>query len=214
MQHRGDVSEHPEVQINRPAEPDLASSPPAESAHRFENVCLVKNEQTGRGPVGVLIARGDSLEFQSKKGMLLMPTIRGVNFSNSAMSGVRLTIEYGGDGTPIQSANFADFSKGKFSRRGVKTATQELAQKLNQALNIREMSGQDRAVLDQAKRKRGAWQMAIGALLAVAGTIITIATYSDASSDSEGGTYIVAWGPIVFGIILFIQGVVQNRSSR
>jgi hypothetical protein len=210
MQHGGDASEHPDLEVTRQAEPGASAQD--EPVHRFENVCLVKNEQTGRGPTGVLIARRDSLEFQSKKGTLHMSKIRGVNFSSSAMSGVRLTIEYGGDGTPIQSANFTDLSKGKFSRRGVKTATQELAQKLNQVLSIREMSGQDRAVLDDAKRKRGAWQMVIGGLLAVAGTIITIVTYSDASSDAEGGTYIVAWGPIIFGLILFFQGLIQNRS--
>jgi hypothetical protein len=203
MQNTGDVS-------NRTS-PEASSQAQAEPGHRFENVRLVKGE-TGMGPTGVLIARGDSLEFQSKKGTLLMPTVRGVNFSSSAMSGVKMTVEYGGGGVPIQSANFLDLSKGKISRRAVKTATQELAQRLNQELNVTEMSGQDRVVLTEAKRKRGVWQMAIGGLLAVAGTIITIVTYSDASSDAEGGTYIVAWGPIVFGLILFGQGFFQSRS--
>jgi hypothetical protein len=159
----------------------------------------------------VLIAHGNSLEFQSKKGTLHMPNVRSVDYTGSAMSGVNVTVAYGGDGMPIQSAKLMDVSQGKFRRSAVKNATQELARNLQNVLQITAMSGQDRAVLHQAKAKKGVKLMVIGGLLALAGIIITAVTYSDASSDAEGGTYIVAYGPIIFGIILFIQGFIQSR---
>ena len=65
--------------------------------------------------------------------------------------------------------------------------------------------------LDQMRneqvRAQGKKNMAFGALWAVGGTVVTAATYSAASG---GGTYVVAWGAIVFGAIQFIQGLVQS----
>jgi hypothetical protein len=209
MQKTGDVSEQPGVEVTHP-EPGPEVSRGVESAHRFENVRLIKGS-TGMGATGVLVAHGDSLEFQSKKGTLHMPNVRTVNYRGSAMDVVKVTVEYGGDGMPTQAAEFMDLSKGKMSRKAVKVASEELARKLNEVLNIKEMSSQDRVVLEETKRRRGMWQMVIGGLLALAGTIISLVTYSDASSDAEGGTYIVAYGPVIFGIILFIQGLVQSR---
>ena len=48
--------------------------------------------------------------------------------------------------------------------------------------------------------------MTIGALLIVLGIVITVATYSMASSS--GGTYFFAYGPMVAGAMTFIRGVV------
>ena len=56
--------------------------------------------------------------------------------------------------------------------------------------------------------------MAIGAVLAVVGVIITAVTYSNASSNPSGGRYLVAYGPIIFGLLLFFQGFAASRSAR
>jgi len=44
-----------------------------------------------------------------------------------------------------------------------------------------------------------------GALLIVIGVVITTVTYDSASR--EGGTYIVAWGPIAVGVVRVIKGL-------
>jgi hypothetical protein len=52
--------------------------------------------------------------------------------------------------------------------------------------------------IDPAKvRKRALIGLICGIGLALGGAIITIASYSSAS---DGGTYLILWGPIVFGI--------------
>jgi hypothetical protein len=46
--------------------------------------------------------------------------------------------------------------------------------------------------------------MVVVGLWCVGGTIVTIVTYQAASG---GGTYMVAWGAIVFGGIQFLRGL-------
>jgi hypothetical protein len=45
----------------------------------------------------------------------------------------------------------------------------------------------------------------IGALLMGLGLVITVATYSSASQS--GGTYVIAYGPIIFGAIRLFRGL-------
>jgi len=56
------------------------------------------------------------------------------------------------------------------------------------------------------RRASGASQLAIGVLLLVTGVVITAATYGAASN--EGGIYVIAYGPIVFGIGYIIRGLI------
>jgi hypothetical protein len=62
-------------------------------------------------------------------------------------------------------------------------------------------------VISKATGKRN---MLSGALWCIGGIVVTAITMSMASS---GGTYIVAWGAILFGGIQFIQGLVQFLTS-
>jgi hypothetical protein len=64
-----------------------------------------------------------------------------------------------------------------------------------------------------AIRAQGTKMMVIGAVLAVVGIVITAATYSSASSGGGGGTYFVAYGPIIFGVIRFFQGIAKYASA-
>jgi hypothetical protein len=50
-------------------------------------------------------------------------------------------------------------------------------------------------------RKRGMRQIAIGAVIFVIGLVITVATYSSASSSPTGGSYVVAYGPMILGVV-------------
>jgi hypothetical protein len=56
----------------------------------------------------------------------------------------------------------------------------------------------------QEMAKKYARHMLFGFLWAAGGTIVTAATYQAASG---GGTYVIAWGAILFGIIDFFWGL-------
>lgn len=64
---------------------------------------------------------------------------------------------------------------------------------------------------NEQKKKHGQKNMGIGALWAIGGTAVTAATYSAASG---GGTYVVTWGAIIFGVIQFFQGLAQYSSAK
>lgn len=71
----------------------------------------------------------------------------------------------------------------------------------------------------QAVREAGKKKMAYGALWCIGGIGVTTATYGAAASSSNGGTYIVAWGAILYGVIQFGRGLNQwggtpNSRSR
>jgi len=61
------------------------------------------------------------------------------------------------------------------------------------------------AQLSRAKR-----DMVIGALFAIGGIVITAVTYQSAADSASGGTYIVAYGPIIFGVITFFKGLINS----
>lgn len=56
-------------------------------------------------------------------------------------------------------------------------------------------------------RKRGMRQIMIGAVIFVIGLVITVATYSSASSSPTGGSYVVAYGPMILGVVYVIRGL-------
>jgi hypothetical protein len=56
-------------------------------------------------------------------------------------------------------------------------------------------------------RKRGMRQIVIGAVIFVIGLVITVATYSSASFSPTGGTYVVAYGPMILGVFYVIRGL-------
>jgi hypothetical protein len=58
----------------------------------------------------------------------------------------------------------------------------------------------------KAHREAGTKNIVIGALWCVGGIVVTAATYQMASG---GGTYVVAWGAILFGGIQSLRGLCQ-----
>lgn len=78
------------------------------------------------------------------------------------------------------------------------------------AIGQLESSHEGRNLLAEKYRK----QMNRGLLWAVGGTIVTIFSYSSASSSPVGGTYYVFWGAIIFGIIDFIVGYVNLQKYQ
>ncbi|QDU50369.1 hypothetical protein [Gimesia panareensis] len=60
---------------------------------------------------------------------------------------------------------------------------------------------------DQQTKEAAQKHMMFGALWCIGGIVVTALTYSAAS---EGGTYVVAWGAIIFGAVQFFRGVFQS----
>jgi hypothetical protein len=62
-------------------------------------------------------------------------------------------------------------------------------------------------MMRDAHRASGHRMMIVGGVIALLGIVITAATYSSASQ--AGGTYIVAYGPIIGGVITFFRGLAR-----
>jgi uncharacterized membrane protein len=57
----------------------------------------------------------------------------------------------------------------------------------------------------------GSGEVALGLILIVIGIVITAVTYSHASSEG-GGRYILAFGPIIVGVIKLFRGLARSTS--
>ena len=55
--------------------------------------------------------------------------------------------------------------------------------------------------------------MGFGVAWFVAGLLITLITYSNASGSS-GGVYVVAWGPMLYGAYRLISGYLMFKKSQ
>jgi hypothetical protein len=62
-----------------------------------------------------------------------------------------------------------------------------------------------------ATKESGLQNMLVGALFCIGGIVVTAVTYSNASTS--GGTYIVAWGPVLFGGFQFLKGLFQLATA-
>jgi hypothetical protein len=62
-----------------------------------------------------------------------------------------------------------------------------------------------------AARGAGMRNMAFGSLWCIGGTVVTVVTLSMAAN---GGTYVVAWGAIVFGALQFLRGLWQTAVGK
>lgn len=60
---------------------------------------------------------------------------------------------------------------------------------------------------DYANKTEGRKNMLYGGLWFIGGTVVTLVTYSLASDS--GGSYVIAWGAIAFGLVQFIKGIIQ-----
>lgn len=61
----------------------------------------------------------------------------------------------------------------------------------------------------QEKKEVGNKNMLYGSLWCIGGLLVTFLTYSAAS---DGGTYVIAWGAVIFGAIQFFKGLYQRFS--
>ena len=87
------------------------------------------------------------------------------------------------------------------------TVTALVAQGLDLESATAVVTNLDHQVAD-TKKERAKKDVLYGALWCVGGIVVTAVTYSSASG---GGTYVVAWGAIIFGAVQLIKGVVNSQ---
>lgn len=62
--------------------------------------------------------------------------------------------------------------------------------------------------------KKGVRGIGWGVVWFLAGLIITLYTYSQASASEFGGVYVVAWGPMLYGAYRVIYGAYLLRKAK
>jgi hypothetical protein len=62
-----------------------------------------------------------------------------------------------------------------------------------------------RSMHETERRASRSHHILVGSILLVVGIAITAVTYDSASQ--QGGTYIIAWGPMVYGAIRLFKGL-------
>ncbi|MFN2590551.1 MAG: hypothetical protein ABR518_07250 [Actinomycetota bacterium] len=174
---------------------------------------------------GELVLDGGALEHRSDKhGTLRMDPVREISVVKEVVDqhggeGHFVKVVYG-EADTLGSALLLDLR----SKLHPKRNAEELAAELQEALGApAAASGQDverlretdralKGMVSQAAAKRGRTRMWVGAIAVIAGAIATLIGYT-AASDS-GGTYYVFWGAMVFGALIFIQGLVEYRKNH
>lgn len=69
--------------------------------------------------------------------------------------------------------------------------------------------------LVRAARTRAIRQIITGLVVGAIGLVITIATLAIASSSSTGGTYFVAYGPMIVGLVYVVRGLIAlSKAGR
>jgi hypothetical protein len=85
----------------------------------------------------------------------------------------------------------------------VKASLTEIGVNPNAAASLVDDIEQSRARIRQAAAKRN---MAIGAAWCFGGVVVSVLTFQ-AAANAGGGTYLIAWGAILFGGFQFIRGL-------
>lgn len=112
--------------------------------------------------------------------------------------------------------------KTMFKKRTTFFLTDTVKQDNQSWIKIRDMQGLEgfiepktRIIVIQeavkATKATGKKNMVVGSLWFIGGSLVTILTFSVASG---GGSYIVAWGAILFGAFQFLQGLVQFLTAK
>jgi hypothetical protein len=175
--------------------------------HADENAVFLG---TSRPDIGTLTVDG-SLTFVGKKSTLTITKVLRVSTKQKLV-----TVEYV-DGDRLAVALFI---RKTFNLRQVRPLRDELYAAIQPLAESSDAPASDEAMaqmrraFEAAKAKQGIKLMRRGVILAVIGIVITAVTYSRASSRSGGGRYVVAYGPILWGVLTFVAGLVQWIKGR
>lgn len=196
------------------------TTPPTPDGQVFEKVALFPG-QTG---VGTLTAYPGRLEFESARVRISVPDVREVAFefekvqSDALQRTPRVRVVHGTEGD--LSTIYLVKSQIGLPRK-VKSANEAFAAALQAACGTTPLTEADRAQVGRAtalaeardfdaQLRAGRMRMTISAVVFVIGALVTLISYGAAGA---GGSYVVAWGAMVFGALFFLAGYVQYRSA-
>ncbi len=116
------------------------------------------------------------------------------------------------------SPSLTSIPKGEFKKNNKFYLVEVLKQDDKDWVKVRDMNGNEGFIEGSTKIKRvpiitkavGKKNMLYGALWFIGGIMVTLGTLAMASG---GGTYIVAWGAVLFGGIQFVQGLIQYAQA-
>lgn len=200
---------------------DRTFAPPAPTGQVFEKVILTP----GASGVGTLTAHPGRLEFQSDQVRVSMPDVREIAFEYERVQAgamqrtprVRVTH---GTGDALTTTYVSKMAIGL--PRKAKEANEALALALQSACGTTPLVAADLARAAQstsaakakdfdAQIRVGRIRMWISAVVITIGVLVTVISYSAASA---GGSYVVAWGAMVFGALFFIAGAIDFFGGR
>ncbi len=72
---------------------------------------------------------------------------------------------------------------------------------------VRNLNQERQRQYGQANRDAAMRNMAIGGVICVIGLVVSIGSYQAAASSPSGGSYVVAWGAVIFGGFQFLKGL-------
>lgn len=121
---------------------------------------------------------------------------------------------------PLYTQPSADsLVKATFSRNTKIYMTDVVRTENQDWVKVRDLSGNEgyisgrtplRALAEKSKAL-GRKNIISGALWCIGGIVVTVITYNAASG---GGSYVVAWGAILFGFVQLIQGIYQTVTAK
>lgn len=195
-------------------------TPPASGGHVFEKVALFPG-QTG---VGTLTAYPGRFEFESSRMHLSVTDVREVAFefekiqADALARTPRVRVVHG-TGDDLSTLYLIKSQYGL--PRKVKAANEAFAADLAAACGTTTLTDAERVRAGrgvaqteargfEAQARAGRMSMAISAVVFVIGALVTLVSYSAAEA---GGSYVVAWGAMVFGALFFLAGYLQYRGA-
>jgi hypothetical protein len=176
----------------------------------FEKIMQVATPGTPPMNYGTLRAWPDRLELDGKQTTTTITDVRGVSFEEDC---VRVTH---GAGDAVSTTYLANSVVGlPKTQREKRRQFYEAIREICGGADLSSAEGERVAAFDDAVREAklaGARKSILyGSLLAIAGVVLTVITYAAATG---GGTYILAWGPVLGGIAMVITGLVNQAKYR
>jgi hypothetical protein len=166
----------------------------------------------GAPPVsyGTLRAWPDRLELDGKQATVTITDVRGVSFEEDF---VRVTH---GAGETVSTTYLANSVMGlPKNQRAKRRQFYEAMAEICGGTALSGAEGERVAAFDdavrQAKLAGARKSIRYGTMLAIAGLLLTIITFAMASG---GGTYLLAWGPVLGGVVLVISGLANQAKYR
>lgn len=187
-------------------------------AQRFEKI-IIFQPNGEMLDMGTLSAYPDRLEFDGKRVQATFPNVRGAAFEVArwnpgdlqAIPRVRVTHGTGDD----LSTSYMMVSTIGLPKR-VREVNRRFSEALRDIYGETHLSGTDQQLMTniddnvrEAKLRGARRYIWVGLALALGGAVVTVITYANATG---GGTYVIAWGAIVGGVLMLIAGLLNSRN--